>query len=231
MSKKIDIEHGRYWDEPWSLIDGCTPCSPGCDHCWSAAMTKRFESKNEWGDGALVSASGRFNGHIVFHKDRLSIPMKRRPPTVFAVWNDLYHVAVPDKFIANAYQVINGNPRHTFLILTKRPERMRDFILRCGPWSGYVTHNGHAPQGFGGDGFIVGQEKEKLTDEHRYEGKERKSYWPPPNCWHGLTVCNQEEADSKIPIFLQVPGKKFLSIEPMLGAVNLTRVHYKTVPG
>jgi protein gp37 len=39
--------------------------------------------------------------------------------------------------------------------------------------------------------------------------------------WHGLTVCNQQEADEKIPIFLRVPGKKFLSIEPMLGAIDL----------
>jgi protein gp37 len=41
------------------------------------------------------------------------------------------------------------------------------------------------------------------------------------NIWHGLTVCNQQEADEKIPIFLKVPGKKFLSIEPMLGEVKL----------
>jgi len=34
--------------------------------------------------------------------------------------------------------------------------------------------------------------------------------------WHGLTVCNQQE----IPVFLQVPGKKFLSIEPCWGEIN-----------
>jgi protein gp37 len=40
MKNRIDIENGRYWDRALSLVDGCTPCSPGCDHCWSAAMTK-----------------------------------------------------------------------------------------------------------------------------------------------------------------------------------------------
>lgn len=44
---------------------------------------------------------------------------------------------------------------------------------------------------------------------------------PYENIWHGLTVCNQEEADEKIPIFLQVPGKKFLSIEPCLSQINI----------
>lgn len=43
------------------------------------------------------------------------------------------------------------------------------------------------------------------------------------NIYHGLTVCNQQEADEKIPIFLRVPGKKFLSIEPMLGPVIIRK--------
>lgn len=44
---------------------------------------------------------------------------------------------------------------------------------------------------------------------------------PFDHVWHGLTICNQPEADEKIPIFLQVPGRKFLSIEPMLGPIDL----------
>ena len=65
---------------------------------------------------------------------------------------------------------------HTYLILTKRPHRMADFV---------------------GDGAM------------------------PGNIYHGLTICNQQEADAKIPVFLQVPGKKFLSIEPCLSNVSL----------
>ena len=45
-----------------------------------------------------------------------------------------------------------------------------------------------------------------------------------PNVFWGLTVCTQQEADEKIPIFLQVPGKKFLSIEPMLEPIDLTQI-------
>jgi protein gp37 len=41
------------------------------------------------------------------------------------------------------------------------------------------------------------------------------------NVWLGCTVVNQAEADEKIPIFLQVPGKKFLSLEPLLGPIDL----------
>lgn len=209
----IDIPKGSYWDLPWSLVSGCTPCSPGCDHCWSLAMERRFHR------GPEVQGNG-----VHLHPDRLSVPLKRRKPTVYAVWNDLFHEAVPDKFIADTIGHINGYPKHTFLILTKRPDRMRDFMLKCGPWEGWVTHNGHPPACYGGDGLIVGQEKETMTRENRYEV--RKSYWPPWNLYFGLTVCNQAEADAKIPVFLQVPGKKFLSIEPMLGAINLTGGYY-----
>lgn len=44
------------------------------------------------------------------------------------------------------------------------------------------------------------------------------------NLWLGVTVCNQTEADEKIPILLQTPAaKRFVSIEPMLGPVDLDK--------
>jgi protein gp37 len=46
--------------------------------------------------------------------------------------------------------------------------------------------------------------------------------WPLPNVWLGATVVNQEEVDRDIPKLLAVPAaKRFLSIEPMLGPVDL----------
>jgi len=70
------------------------------------------------------------NGAIYTHGDRLSIPMKRKKPTVYAVWNDLMHEAVPDSFIGKTLSTILGLPHHTFLILTKRAERMADITTR-----------------------------------------------------------------------------------------------------
>lgn len=47
---------------------------------------------------------------------------------------------------------------------------------------------------------------------------------PLPNVWLGVTVCNQQEADEKIPVLLSIPAaKRFVSIEPMLGPVDLDR--------
>jgi len=182
----MDNSKGRYWDKPWSLIDGCTPCSPGCEHCWSAAMTQRFGGKGRLVDedgNPFMIEDGKFTGEIKLHPERLDIPLRTRKPTVFAVWNDLFHEDVPDKFRDDAYAVMHGCDRHTYLILTKRADNLRRFMR---------------------DNFLPG-----------YRGRD--------HIWHGVTVCNQQEADAKIPELLKVSGKRWLSIEPMLGPIDFFR--------
>lgn len=47
-----------------------------------------------------------------------------------------------------------------------------------------------------------------------------------PNVWLGVTAENQEQADKRIPILLQIPAaKRFVSIEPMLGPVDLSQIN------
>jgi len=58
----------------------------------------------------------------------------------------------------------------------------------------------------------------------------RNGIYEYDHIWHGLTVCNQPEADEKLPEFLKVPGKKFLSIEPMLGEVDFFSILDKIMP-
>lgn len=169
VKMKINISKGRYWDEGITLIDGCTPCSPGCDHCWALSMQKRFSGENKTiGKG------------IWLHPERLK-RFNTRKPKVFAIWNDLFHEAVPTTFIDMVLESIIKAPQHSFLELTKRPQRQYEY------W-------------------------DSISEKHL-----------PRNIWYGLTICNQQEADEKIPIFLQVPGKKFLSIEPALGHININK--------
>lgn len=176
----IDITKGRYWDLPWSLVSGCTPCSPGCERCWSASLAHRFGEFTT----RTVGYPPQFTGQIQTHPERLSIPLKRRKPTVYAVWNDLFHEAVPPYFIDDAFDAMIRADQHIYLVLTKRPERLYR-------WADYT-----------------GNSVERILKA---------------NVYLGLTVCNQEEADAKIPVFRRVPGKKFLSIEPMLGPVDIRR--------
>ena len=175
--------NGKYWDRAWSLVDGCTPCSPGCDNCWSAAMAHRFKVEGEPGqrNGVITNEKGQFDGTVIPRYDRLNIPLKRKKPTIWSIWNDLFHEDVPDDFINNVSRIMADTvDRHVFLILTKRPERIRPYQLRN-------------------------------TQDFR------------PNVWLGTTVENQETANSRIPELLKCPGNKFLSIEPMLGPIDIQK--------
>ena len=49
-----------------------------------------------------------------------------------------------------------------------------------------------------------------------------------PNVWLGATICSQAEADRDVPKLLRVPAaKRFLSIEPLLGSVDLKLMQYE----
>lgn len=112
----------KYWDKSITLVEGCSSISEACDHCWSKEMTHRFDENNlltrRWEDRT------EWTGKIRIREDRLDIPKKTKKPTVFAVWNDLFFPTVPAKFICEAFDMMGYCKRHTFLVLTKRPERI-----------------------------------------------------------------------------------------------------------
>ena len=60
---------------------------------------------------------------------------------------------------------------------------------------------------------------------------EDTGHWALDNIWVGVTAENQEMADKRIPILLKIPAAvRFVSIEPMLGPVNMTTAMYGNNP-
>lgn len=210
----INIEKGRYWSLPWSLVSGCTPCSPGCERCWSAAIAHRFGSYtfNAF-TTRTVGYPPQFTGQIETHPERLDIPLKRKKPTVFSLWNDLFHEAVPDSFRHEAYSMMALCRHHTFLVLTKRADGMARYFS--------VPRAELATRWFEARKYRKDRTTLKPTD---------CGTWPEtgiPNVYHGVTICNQQELVGKIADFYRVPGKKFLSLEPLLGPVITRPLFYQ----
>src|ERR1039458_7399330 len=72
--------------------------------------------------------------------DALRMPLRRKKPTVYFVnsMSDLFHPDVPFEFVDKVFAVMALCERHTFQVLTKRPERMaedfNDLQLRISNW-------------------------------------------------------------------------------------------------
>ncbi len=122
------VAKGMYWSKAWSLLEGCTPCAPECLHCWSATATNMRQhnpnAKTRARYEGLVNAGGHFNGRVRFMEGDLDKPQKTRKPTVWSLWNDLFHKDVTDEQIMQVWRIMWPLSWHQFLVLTKRPDRM-----------------------------------------------------------------------------------------------------------
>ena len=133
---------------------------------------------------------------VTLHPSRLREPLERKKPTMYFVCSmgDLFHEDVPFDYIDQIFSTMVLCPQHTFQVLTKRPDRMKKYLE---------------------------DEDRKFLD---IAGKNSCVY-PLPNVWLGVTAENQEQADKRIPILLDTPAAlRFVSIEPMIGAINLTKL-------
>ena len=107
------------WTEStWNPVSGCTKISAGCLNCYAERMAKRLQ--------AMGQRRYRNGFRVTLHPKVLDEPYRwKKPRIVFAnSMSDLFHEKVPFEFIQRLFGVMNENQRHTFQILTKRPERL-----------------------------------------------------------------------------------------------------------
>jgi protein gp37 len=129
MSDTTAIE---WTDATWNPVTGCSKVSPGCAHCYAETLAlTRLAGKP--GYPGLPWTPENAAANVVLHPDRLDLPLRwRKPRRVFVnSMSDLFHEQVPEEFIHRVWVVMESAPSHTFQVLTKRPERMRDILTGC----------------------------------------------------------------------------------------------------
>jgi protein gp37 len=119
MSDKSKIE---WTDATWNPVRGCTKISPGCANCYAATFAERFR-----GVPGHPYEQG-FDLRVV--PEKLQDPLAwKNPRRVFVnSMSDLFHPDVPDEYIEAVCQTMLRADWHTFQVLTKRSERMRNLL-------------------------------------------------------------------------------------------------------
>ena len=175
-----------------SYLDRVVNVTPGCSgkgclaNCWAEDAHNKRHKAFLAGKKMPKQYAKPFNV-VQFFPERLQEALHRKKPTVYGVsfTGDLFDEQVRfEWFKSILFQMYGKGRHHTYVLLTKHPDRMAQFFAD-------QMHTG--------------------------------GLWETPlsNVWLGTTVTTQPEADEKIPELLKVPGKKWVSLEPLLGPVNL----------
>jgi protein gp37 len=184
------MDWGKAWGlapENWSPYVGCTPCSPGCENCWAERLEDTRLKHLDRCKGHPFNAGPVWQG-----LDAEEAPLRWRKPRL--VWccpsSDPFHPDIADpsgstagpRMVDNLFGVVDLSPAHHFLMLTKRAERMAEYVSCL----------------------------------------EERGLFIPHNLSLGITVCNQAEWDTKVPMLQQTPAAmRFISVEPMLERIRV----------
>lgn len=135
MSDKSAIE---WTDATWNPVTGCSKVSPGCAHCYAEKLSLRF------GHSVLPWTPANAEQNVVLHPERLGVPQSWRQARMVFVnsMSDMWHPLVPAEFIDQVFSVMKDADRHTYQILTKRPELMKQWFEGPGTrWAEVPLHN------------------------------------------------------------------------------------------
>jgi len=200
MSETTKIEWCDSTFNPW---EGCQKVGPGCDHCYAETRNARFGGgvAVNWGPGAPRRRTSEANWRkpLAWNAAHAEFFAEhgRRQRVFCASLADVFDNEVPEEWRIDLFDLIRRTPNLDWLLLTKRIGNARPMIATA---AAAVEHD---------DSFVC-----PWTT---------KAPWP--NVWIGATITSQTEAERDIPKLLAVPAaKRFLSMEPLLGPVNLTDV-------
>ncbi len=216
----------------WNPLVGCTIHSAGCKGCYAMGEAwRKMHHPNPKiaakfaGTAKMVNGHPVWTGRINFSEDALTIPLRRRVPTTWFVnsLSDLFHQSVSDEQIDRVFAIMALCPQHRFQVLTKRSDRMREYM--------HSIDNGDGERFEGFRSALIEGMAQSIY--HQRTGDDTVDEWlavhlPLPNVWLGVSVEDQRSANERVPDLLATPATvRFLSCEPLIGPVDLS--HFSIV--
>lgn len=194
MGKNSAIE---WTEDTWNPWHGCHKVSQGCKNCYM------FRDKARYGQDPNV---------VVRSKTKFHDPLKwPEPRKIFTCsWSDFF-IEEADAWRDEAFAIMALTPQHTYQVLTKRPERMLEYVgtILDSNIDDCIRTLGHS---FDYARIEVAQALTRFEDGRGIL----------PNVWLGVSVEDQKTADERIPLLLQTPAAvRWLSMEPLLGPVDI----------
>jgi len=119
----VSLDSAIEWtDATWNPVRGCTKVSDGCKHCYAETFAERFR-----GVKGHPYEQG-FDLRLVTEK--LAEPLRWRNPKMIFVnsMSDLFHENVPDDYVVAVANVMVAANWHTYQVLTKRSDRLRQLL-------------------------------------------------------------------------------------------------------
>src|SRR5437660_2924084 len=112
----------EWTDATWNPVRGCSKISPGCKHCYAERFAERFRGV----DGHPFEQG--FELRLV--PEKLADPLRWKAPKMIFVnsMSDLFHTRVPQSYISKVASVMLLARWHTYQVLTKRSERLRELL-------------------------------------------------------------------------------------------------------
>lgn len=225
MADKTSIE---WTDATWNPITGCSVVSPGCTNCYAMKLagTRLKHTASRKGLTVQSKAGPVWNGQVRFNEEFLLQPLSWKAPRMIFVCahGDLFAEGVPDEWIDKVFAVMALTPQHTFQVLTKRPQRMRHYLVGDRNASNDDPHQPHQRILNAAYGLIGNPDRFSPIALHLRSMCEASEIpIPLPNVWLGVSAEDQKRAEERIADLLMSPAAvRWLSIEPFLGDIDLT---------
>lgn len=239
----------------WNPVVGCTPVSPGCLNCYAARMAMRLEAMGQedyapkhheavmgtpydsYTPARTVHIAeitgGRpvFTGEVRTLPDRLTDPLSWKKPRLCFVnsMSDLFHKDVPDAFIDQVFAVMAITRHITYQILTKRPERMAEYLSGANlDWD----HKGGLRRRICNAALSL-LEKADIPESNpaaQWGGMlydmltedEDGEHWPLPNVWLGTSIEGPGQWERAVHLTKCPAAVLWVSCEPLLGPLDIS---------